>query len=68
MLFDVAYGHEPSAASRLIRADAVVDGLDMLIHQALLQVRAFFSGDPTRPARRARLTVLQAMKAAVGGF
>ncbi|WP_158437696.1 shikimate dehydrogenase family protein [Naasia lichenicola] len=67
VLFDVAYGPEPSAASRLIPAEAIVDGLDMLIHQALLQVRAFLTGDPTR-ALPQEAEVLQAMKAAVGGF
>lgn len=67
VLFDVAYGGAPGAASRLVPSEAVVDGLDMLIHQALLQVRAFLTTDLSRVLPQ-EAEVLQAMKAAVGRF
>jgi len=67
VLFDVAYGGSPGAAARLVPAVAVVDGLDMLIHQALLQVRAFLYADPAHLLPQ-ETEVLQAMKAAVGRF
>jgi shikimate dehydrogenase len=47
-LLDVAYAPWPTvlAASWLERGGRVVHGLDMLLHQALLQVRIFVGGDP----------------------
>lgn len=68
-LFDAAYGDSPSAlTAQWMAAGAgarVLDGLDMLVQQALLQVRAFVSGsiDVSLPDEEA---VLRAMLAAVG--
>ncbi len=47
-LLDVAYAPWPTAlaASWLERGGRVAHGLDMLVHQALLQVRVFVNGDP----------------------
>lgn len=51
LLFDVVYGHWPTAlSSAWERAGAPsVSGLGMLLHQALLQVRIFTSGDVDAP-------------------
>ena len=48
MLFDVAYAPWPTrlAAQWQGAGGPVVHGLGMLLHQALLQVRIFTSGDP----------------------
>lgn len=66
VLLDVVYGHWPtSLAAGWDRAGGTAhDGLGMLLHQALLQVRIFTSGDvdaplPNEPA------VFAAMRAAV---
>jgi shikimate dehydrogenase len=65
-LLDVAYDPWPS---RLAAGwtGPVVNGLDMLLHQALLQVRVFVGGDPAQ-ALPGEDAVLRAMRAAVGGF
>lgn len=49
LLLDVVYGHWPtSLASAWHRAEApAVSGLGMLLYQAVLQVRAFVTGDVT---------------------
>ncbi|WP_210481357.1 shikimate dehydrogenase [Naasia sp. SYSU D00948] len=64
-LLDVAYDPWPS---RLAQgwAGPVVNGLDMLLHQALLQVRVFRNGDPAAPLP-GEDAVLKAMRDAVGG-
>ncbi|GAA1061298.1 shikimate dehydrogenase [Agromyces bracchium] len=51
VLLDVAYDPWPSAlaAAWLDREGRVTHGLGMLLHQALLQVRIFVSGDPFEP-------------------
>ncbi len=68
LLYDVVYGHWPTAlASAWQRGGGVaVDGLGMLLHQALLQVRVFVGGDVDRelPDEGA---VLAAMRAALLG-
>ena len=48
VLLDVAYSPWPTplAAQWLDAGATVVDGLGMLLHQALLQVRIFVNGDP----------------------
>lgn len=48
VLLDVAYSPWPTqlAAQWLDGGGTVVDGLGMLLHQALLQVRVFVNGDP----------------------
>ncbi|TQO24409.1 shikimate dehydrogenase [Paramicrobacterium agarici] len=48
LLFDVAYSPWPSAVARAWHDvdGSVINGLAMLVHQALLQVRVFASGSP----------------------
>lgn len=48
LLLDVAYSPWPTrlAAQWLDGGGTVIDGLGMLLHQALLQVRIFVNGDP----------------------
>jgi len=51
MLFDVAYAPWPTTlvSQWLEEGGTVVHGLEMLLHQAMLQVRIFTSGDPFQP-------------------
>lgn len=51
LLLDVVYGHWPTALSEAWdRAGAPArSGLGMLLHQAVLQVRIFLTGDPDAP-------------------
>lgn len=67
-LFDVVYGRWPTAlGTAWIRAGRPArDGLPMLLHQALLQVRVFVGGDPT-VAVPAEDEVLSDMRAAIVG-
>ena len=66
VLFDVSYDPWPSAlASAWAEADgAVVSGLDLLINQAVGQVRIFVAGDPAVPLAD-EAAVVAAMRAAV---
>lgn len=66
LLFDVAYDPWPSKLAESWRAagGAVADGLGMLLHQALLQVRVFVAGDPAT-ALPGEDDVLAAMRASV---
>jgi shikimate dehydrogenase len=63
VLLDVAYSPWPTplAARWLDGGGTVVDGLGMLLHQALLQVRIFVNGDPTAvlPDEEAVLSVMR---------
>ncbi|MEO8907498.1 MAG: shikimate dehydrogenase [Microbacteriaceae bacterium] len=65
-LLDVAYDPWPSLLARRWSGAGgrVVSGLAMLVHQALLQVRIFVSGDPLQPFNHDD-DVLAAMLAAV---
>jgi shikimate dehydrogenase len=67
VLFDVAYEPWPTplAASWLEVGGTVVPGIDMLVHQAVMQVRVFLHGSPDvrLPDEAA---VLAAMQAVVG--
>lgn len=65
-LLDVAYHPWPSAlASRWsATGGAVVSGLEMLLHQAVHQIRIFVAGDPTVPLADEH-AVIAAMRAAV---
>jgi len=65
-LLDVAYHPWPSAlASRWAAAGGeVVSGLEMLLHQAVHQIRIFVSGDPSTPLPE-EARVIQAMRSAV---
>lgn len=64
-LFDVAYDPWPSPLAARWRAAGgrAVPGTDMLVEQALLQIRIFASGDPDRPLPDEQ-RVLSAMRAA----
>ncbi|GAA3866485.1 shikimate dehydrogenase [Leifsonia kafniensis] len=66
VLFDVSYSPWPSAlALAWQRADGtVLNGLSMLLHQALIQVRIFVNGDPFEPVEREH-EVLAAMRGAL---
>lgn len=67
LLFDVAYEPWPTplAAKWESVGGRTVSGLAMLVHQALLQVRVFVSGDPLQPLPDEQ-DVLAAMRDAVG--
>lgn len=66
MLFDVSYSPWPSALARSWEAagGTVRSGLGMLLHQALIQVRIFVSGDPFEPLPDED-AVLEAMRGAL---
>jgi shikimate dehydrogenase len=66
VLFDVVYAPWPTplAARWSAAGGTVVPGIDMLIHQALLQVRIFVGGDPDVPLP-GEPAVLSAMAASV---
>jgi shikimate dehydrogenase len=65
-LLDVAYHPWPSAlASRWSESGgAVISGLEMLLHQAVHQIRIFVAGGPEVPLRD-EAAVIAAMRAAV---
>ena len=67
VLFDVAYDPWPSALALAWQeaGGTIVPGIDMLLHQAIAQIRIFVSGNPeaSLPSEPA---VLDAMRAAVG--
>jgi len=63
VLFDVAYDPWPSALAAQWQG-TVVSGLEMLVHQALAQVRVFVGGSPL-VALPDEATVLAAMRSAV---
>ena len=67
VLFDVAYDPWPStlATSWAEVGGTVISGVEMLINQALAQVRIFVNGDAATPLDR-ESDVLAAMRAAVG--
>lgn len=67
VLFDVAYDPWPTslAAEWLNAGGRVISGLGMLLHQAVMQVRIFTSGDPDRPLAD-EAGVLAAMRAGIG--
>lgn len=66
-LTDVVYGHWPSTLGTafLDAGLSASDGLGMLLHQAVLQVRVFVGGDPDTPVED-EPAVLAAMRAAIG--
>ena len=67
VLLDVAYSPWPSRLGTgwAAAGGTLVHGLDMLVEQAVLQVRAFVTGDLARPLA-AEGAVRSAMRAAVG--
>lgn len=64
-LFDVAYDPWPSPLAERWRAEGTPahSGIDMLVEQALMQVRIFTAGDPEAPLP-SEARVLEAMRAA----
>jgi shikimate dehydrogenase len=68
LLLDAVYGHWPTVlANAWARAgNPAMSGLGMLLHQALLQVRVFATGDPAA-ALEGEPAVLAAMREAVMG-
>jgi len=66
MLYDVVYGHWPTALALAWerRGNRAVSGLGMLLHQALLQVRVFVHGDAAVPLADEE-RVLAAMRASI---
>jgi shikimate dehydrogenase len=64
-LFDVAYSPWPTPLAGAWPGENVIGGLEMLVLQALAQVRIFVAGDPAVPLER-DAEVLAAMLAAVG--
>ncbi len=66
VLFDVAYSPWPSAVATSWHAarGTVLNGLGMLLHQALIQVRVFVTADPFEPLP-AEAAVLAAMRGAL---
>ena len=66
VLFDVAYDPWPStlATQWLAASGAVISGLEMLLHQALAQVRIFVIGDPGS-ALPNEAAVLEAMRKSI---
>ena len=66
LLFDVSYSPWPSALARSWSAagGTAVSGEGMLLHQALIQVRIFVSGDPFEPLPNED-AVLHAMRGAL---
>lgn len=68
LLVDVVYGNWPTALAERWRdaGNEAINGLPMLLHQALLQVRIFVGGDPTVPVERED-AVLAAMRIALVG-
>lgn len=66
-LFDVAYDPWPSPLAERWRAAGGVahSGLDMLVQQALLQLRIFVAGDPNTPLDRDAEVLAEMRRAAV---
>jgi shikimate dehydrogenase len=66
VLFDVAYDPWPSALARAWddAGGTVVSGLEMLLHQAVAQVRVFVNGDPDATLQDEH-AVLEAMRATI---
>jgi shikimate dehydrogenase len=66
-LFDVAYSPWPSLAALRWESSEhpVVSGLAMLVHQAVIQIRLFTTGNPETPLPK-EPEILAAMKTSVG--
>lgn len=64
VLFDVAYEPWPTALAAGW-GGPVIAGIEMLVHQAVAQIRVFLGGDPLQPLPD-EATVLSAMRSAVG--
>lgn len=64
VLLDVAYEPWPSALASAASGATVISGLEMLLQQALIQVRIFVAEDPFAPLA-GESAVLQAMRSAL---
>lgn len=69
LLFDVVYGHGETALTRAWRdaGGRAVDGTGMLLHQAVLQIRVFLTGDVDEPLPDEADVVDVMRRALVGG-
>lgn len=69
LLLDVVYGHWPTALSTAWdRAGGrAVSGAGMLLHQAVLQIRIFRTGDPAEPLPDEAAVVAVMRRALMGG-
>ncbi|GAA3902819.1 shikimate dehydrogenase family protein [Microbacterium invictum] len=68
-LLDVVYGHWPTSLSEAWEAagNRAVSGATMLLHQAVLQIRVFATGDVTEPLPDEQSVVAVMRRALVGG-
>ncbi|MFT4214171.1 MAG: shikimate dehydrogenase [Microbacterium sp.] len=68
LLYDVVYGHWPTPLATAWQSAGApaVSGLGMLLHQAVLQIRAFATGDVTAPLP-GEAAVVNVMRAALVG-
>ena len=64
VLFDVTYDPWPTTLASAWAADRAISGLEMLLYQALIQVRIFVGGEPDKRLDNEN-EVLTAMRAAV---
>lgn len=64
-LLDAAYAPWPSALAAQWSTRAVISGLEMLLHQAVRQVRVFVGGDPLVELED-EVAVISAMRASLG--
>ncbi len=69
LLFDVVYGHWPTALARAWQSAGLsaVSGQGMLLHQAVLQIRIFATGDVDVPLPDEAAVVAVMRRALVGG-
>lgn len=69
VLFDVVYGHWPTALASAWEAAGLraFSGEGMLLHQAVLQIRVFATGDVTRPLPDEQAVVAVMRRALMGG-
>lgn len=65
-LFEAAYAPWPSALASAWHGGPVISGLDMLLFQAVRQVRIFVDGDQDRPLPREDVMVSAMRRALVG--
>lgn len=68
LLYDVVYGHWPTALAEAWQAEGgpAVNGLGMLVQQAVRQIRIFRTGDPHTPLPREDV-IVDVMRSALMG-
>ncbi len=69
VLFDVVYGHWPTSLATAWQdaGQAAVSGAAMLLHQAVLQIRIFATGDVDEPLPQEEAVIDVMRRALVGG-